>query len=409
MITDNDVRQCRLQTIRDVIRYAMTQFEINNIFCGHGCADTYEEAYFLVLRSLKLNFEDSDRFWDARVSNDELKMLLERIQKRAVEKIPTPYLLKEAWLTEHPFYCDERVIIPRSYIAELLKDELAPWVANPDNVTRVLDLCTGSGCLGILAAEVFPNAKVDCVDISADALDVARINVQRYGMQDRIELIQSDLYNNLGDRQYDVIISNPPYVTQKAMDELPMEYRHEPALALGAGNDGLDIVRRLMTDSKAHLTNKGVIVVEVGDGKEACEAAYPKVPFTWLATEEEDAMVYLLRKDELQPIPVNAWVLWATTAAENPAFWRPSWAKFRLKPVKSPRLTFNTLGTSRRISTRWMRWRSTGCSLVTHRLWLLKKPSKKPPMIWQLRRLWLRLLNSMKAPSPPRPKSFFTA
>ena len=290
MITDNDVHQCRLQTIRDVIRYAMTQFELNNIFCGHGCADTYEEAYFLVLRSLKLNFEDSDRFWDARVSNDELKMLLERIQKRAVEKIPTPYLLKEAWLTEHPFYCDER---------ELLKDELAPWVANPDNVTRVLDLCTGSGCLGILAAEVFPNAKVDCVDISADALDVARINVQRYGMQDRIELIQSDLYNNLGNRQYDVIISNPPYVTQKAMDELPMEYRHEPALALGAGNDGLDIVRRLMTDSKAHLTNKGVIVVEVGDGKEACEAAYPKVPFTWLATEEEDAMVYLLRKDEL--------------------------------------------------------------------------------------------------------------
>lgn len=299
MITDQDVHQCRLQTIRDVIRYAMTQFEINNIFCGHGCADTYEEAYFLVLRSLKLNFEDSDRFWDTRVSNAELKMLLERIEKRAVEKIPTPYLLKEAWLIDHPFYCDERVIIPRSYIAELLKDELAPWVSNAENVTRVLDLCTGSGCLGILAAEVFPNAKVDCVDISRDALDVAKINVERYGMQDRIELIESDLFNNLGDRQYDVIISNPPYVTQEAMDHLPGEYRHEPALALGAGVDGLDIVRRLMTDAKAHLTNKGVIVVEVGDGKEACEAAYPKVPFTWLATEEEDAMVYLLRKDEL--------------------------------------------------------------------------------------------------------------
>ena len=225
MITDHDVYQCRLQTIRDVIRYAMTQFEINNIFCGHGCADTYEEAYFLVLRSLRLNFEDSDRFWDARVSNAELKMLLDRIEKRAVEKIPTPYLLQEAWLTEHPFYCDERVIIPRSYIAELLKDELAPWVSNADNVTRVLDLCTGSGCLGILAAEVFPNAKVDCVDISQDALDVAKINVERYGMQDRIELIQSDLYNNLGDRQYDVIISNPPYVTQEAIDNLPPEYQ----------------------------------------------------------------------------------------------------------------------------------------------------------------------------------------
>ena len=226
-------------------------------------------------------------------------MLLERIEKRAVEKIPTPYLLKEAWLIDHPFYCDERVIIPRSYIAELLKDELAPWVSNPENVTRVLDLCTGSGCLGIIAAEVFPNAKVDCVDISQDALDVAKVNVERYGMQDRIELIKSDLFNELGDRQYDVIISNPPYVTQEAMDNLPGEYRHEPALALGAGEDGLDIVRRLMTDSKAHLTNRGVMVVEVGDGKDACEAAYPKVPFTWLATENEDAMVYLLRKDEL--------------------------------------------------------------------------------------------------------------
>ena len=299
MITDQDVHQCRLQTIRDVIRYAMTQFETHNIFCGHGCADTYEEAYFLVLRSLKLNFEDSERFWDARVSNAELKMLLERIERRAIDKVPTPYLLKEAWLVDHPFYCDERVLIPRSYIAELLKDELAPWVSDAENVTRVLDLCTGSGCLGILAAKVFPNAKVDCVDISQDALDVAKINVERYGMQNRIELIKSDLFNELAGRQYDVIISNPPYVTDEAMANLTQEYRHEPALALGAGADGLDIVRRMMSDAKNYLTPRGVMVVEVGDGRAACEAAYPKTPFTWLATENEDEMVFLWRREEL--------------------------------------------------------------------------------------------------------------
>lgn len=299
MITDETVHQCRLQTIRDVIRYAMTQFKTNHIFCGHGCADPYEEAYFLVLRTLKLDFEDLDRFWDARLSNAELKLLLERIERRAVDKIPTPYLLKEAWLTEHPFYCDERVIIPRSFIAELLKDELAPWVTDVEGVSSVLDLCTGSGCLGILAAEAFPNAHVDCVDISKDALDVARINVEHYGMADRIELIQSDLFNTLEGKTYDLIISNPPYVTTAAMQSLPEEYLHEPSIALGAGDDGLDIVRRLMSEAKEHLNNKGLLIVEVGDGREACEAAFPRVPFTWLATEEEDSMVFLLRKNEL--------------------------------------------------------------------------------------------------------------
>lgn len=299
MITDQVVHQCRLQTIRDVIRYAMTKFKTHNIFCGHGCSTPYEEAYFLVLRSLKLEFEDLDRFWDARLSNDELKTLLERIERRAVDKVPTPYLLNEAWLTDHSFYCDERVIIPRSFIAELLQDELAPWIKDVENVRSVLDLCTGSGCLGILAAETFPNAEIDCVDISKDALDVAKLNVERYGMQDRINLIESDLFNSLEGKKYDLIISNPPYVTTEAMNNLPGEYRHEPSLALGAGNDGLDIVRRLISESKAHLHNKGLLVVEVGDGREACETAYPKMPFTWLATEEEDSMVFLLTKDEL--------------------------------------------------------------------------------------------------------------
>lgn len=299
MITDHEVQQCRLQTIRDVVRYAMTQFETHKIFYGHGCANAYEEAYFLVARTLKLGFEDLDRFWDARVSNAELKLLLERIHLRAVEKLPMPYILKESWLVDHQFYCDERVLIPRSYIAELLKDELAPWVSDAERVTRVLDLCTGSACLGILAAEAFPNAKIDCIDISKEALAVGKINVAEYGMEDRIELIESDLFNAIPDRQYDVIISNPPYVTTEAMNNLPGEYQHEPALALGAGDDGLDIVRRMLAEASSHLTPKGVLVVEVGDGRAACEEAYPRIPFTWLATEAEEEMVFLLRKEEL--------------------------------------------------------------------------------------------------------------
>ena len=292
-------RAANLSTICDFTRWAMTEMTKNDVSLGHGTADYWEEASVLVMRTLGLPFEKLEAFWNAKLTPSEIEEVTENIERRVKDKVPLAYLIHEGWLSQQCFYVDERVLIPRSYIAELLKDELAPWVSNPDNVTSVLDLCTGSACLGIIAAEVFPNAKVDCVDISKDALEVAKINVQRYGMQDRIELIESDLFNNLGDRQYDVIISNPPYVTQEAMDNLPGEYRHEPALALGAGDDGLDIVRRLMTDSKAHLTNRGVLVVEVGDGRQACEAAYPKVPFTWLATENEDAMVYLLRKDEL--------------------------------------------------------------------------------------------------------------
>ena len=186
MLTEQDIKDCRLETIRDVIRYAMTRFEEEGIFLGHGCADCYEEAYFLVLRALKLDFSDLERFWDARLTAKELKRILEMIERRAVEKVPTPYLLNEAWVTDHVFYCDERVLIPRSYIAELLQDAFDPWVDDPEEVTSVLDLCTGSGCLGILAAETFPNAKVDCADISPDALDVAEINLANYGLTDEI-------------------------------------------------------------------------------------------------------------------------------------------------------------------------------------------------------------------------------
>jgi len=184
-----------------------------------------------------------------------------------------------------------RVLIPRSYLAELLEEGLAPWVQDPEAVGSVLDLCTGSGCLAILAAMQFPNASVDGADISTDALEVAKINVADYGMDDTIELVQSDVFSNLEGRTYDVILSNPPYVTTESMENLPGEYRHEPSLALAAGDDGMDVIRRIMRDAKAHLNDGGILVVELGDGREYFEAAFPDIPVTWLSTSGGDDQV----------------------------------------------------------------------------------------------------------------------
>ena len=214
-------------------------------------------------------------------------------------KVPAPYLVHEAWLTEHPFYVDERVLIPRSYIAELLEEGLEPWV-EPENIHTVLDMCTGSGCLAILAQMAFPEAQVTGADISADALEVAKINRTKYGLDDDLELVQTDIFSHLGKRKFDLIISNPPYVTHQAMEELPAEYRHEPALALEAGDDGMDFMRRFMPALKEHLTENGLAIVEIGDGREAFEAIWPELPVTWLSTEEEEDMVFAVRAEDLQ-------------------------------------------------------------------------------------------------------------
>lgn len=207
--------------------------------------------------------------------------------------------MHEAWLTEHPFYVDERVLIPRSYIAELLEEGLEPWV-EPENIHTVLDMCTGSGCLAILAHLAFPEAQVTGADISADALEVAKINRTKYGLDDDLELVQTDIFSHLGKRKFDLIISNPPYVTHQAMEELPAEYRHEPTLALEAGDDGMDFMRRFMPALKEHLTENGVAIVEIGDGREAFEAIWPELPVTWLSTEEEEDMVFAVRAEDLQ-------------------------------------------------------------------------------------------------------------
>ncbi len=218
------------------------------------------------------------------------------IQRRVEERIPAAYLTREAWLGGFRFLVDERVIVPRSYFAELLEDALAPWIANPDQIASALDLCTGSGCLAILMAHAFAHARIDAVDISADALDVARANVAEYGLQQRISLERSDLFAALDGKRYDLIISNPPYVTGEAMSRLPAEYRHEPQLALAAGADGLDVVRRILVQAKRHLSPKGIVAVEVGHNRNLVEEAFPNLDFTWLESRSSSGMVFLLQR-----------------------------------------------------------------------------------------------------------------
>lgn len=291
--------QANLRTLRDVLRYATTRFNEARLSFGHGSADAFDEAAFIVMRSLQLPIERLDTFLDAYLTHAEINTLLQTIDRRVKQRVPAAYLLRESWLMGYKFYVDERVLIPRSFIGELLKDGLEPWVQDPMAVRNVLDLCTGSGCLAIMAADFFPNAQVDAVDISKDALAVARINVDDYGFADRVNLIESDLFDKLPAKRYDLIISNPPYVTAESMASLPREYRHEPSLALAGGDDGLDLVRRIMRQARAYLSRNGVLVVEVGDGRPQTDAAFHDVPLTWLTTSAGDDMVFLARQEEL--------------------------------------------------------------------------------------------------------------
>jgi len=296
-LLDDPIRN--LKTIRDVFRWAISEMETADLSYGHGSPDSYEEASFLVCRGLKLPFEHFEEFLDSHLTQSELSRLVHMVDRRVHDKTPVAYLLKEAWLTEHMFYIDERALIPRSYIAELIEEDFEPWIENPDEIGTVLDMCTGSGCLAILAQGIFPNASVTGADLSADALEVARKNRELYGMQDTLELVESDLFANLEGRRFDLIISNPPYVTQAAMDALPAEYRHEPAMALGAGDDGMDIVRRMLPEARHHLTENGRMIVEVGDGAAAVEALFPGLDIMWLVTSGGDDQVFLVTKDAL--------------------------------------------------------------------------------------------------------------
>jgi ribosomal protein L3 glutamine methyltransferase len=288
-----------LETVRDWLRYAVSRFTEAGLFFGHGTTNAYDEAAYLILHTLHLPLDRLEPFLDARLPHVEREQVLEILSRRVEQRVPAAYLTHEAWLGQYRFYVDERVLIPRSYIAESLREGLSPWIPDPAKIQTALDLCTGSGCLAILLAHTFPNADVDAADISSDALAVALRNVADHGLQGRVNLIRSDLFSNLTEKRYDLIVSNPPYVTSMAMEELPPEYRHEPELALRGGDDGLDAVRTILQRAADFLTPDGLLVVEVGQNRVAAEAAFPRLPFTWLATESSEDSVFLLRREEL--------------------------------------------------------------------------------------------------------------
>ncbi|HKU87683.1 MAG TPA: 50S ribosomal protein L3 N(5)-glutamine methyltransferase [Casimicrobiaceae bacterium] len=288
-----------LETLRDYLRFAVSRFNQADLAFGHGLANAYDEAAYLLLHALHLPHDRLDPLLDARLTVSERAELAALLARRIEDRVPAAYLTHEAWLGDFRFYVDERVVIPRSFIAEALNEGLAPYLPDPVSVRSVLDLCTGSGCLAVLLAYAYPEADVDAVDLSADALAVAQRNVSDYGLAGRINLIRSDLFDNVPTKSYDLVISNPPYVTTVAMEELPPEYRHEPALALAGGDDGLDAVHTILRKAPQFMERDGVLVVEIGHNRAAVEAAYPRMPFVWLATASSESSVFLLRRDEI--------------------------------------------------------------------------------------------------------------
>jgi len=288
-----------LHTVRDWLRFTVSAFTEAKLSFGHGSASAYDEAAYLILHTLHLPLDTLDPFLDARLIPAEKNALLALLKQRVDKQVPAAYLTHEAWLGDFRFYVDKRVIVPRSFIAELIQEQLAPWIADTKTVTNVLDLCTGSGCLAILAAHAFADATVDAVDISPAALEVAQRNVADYGLEARISIIKSDLFANLKDKQYDVIISNPPYVDAPSMSTLPPEYRHEPQLALCSGADGLDATREILEHAADHLKPNGLLVVEIGHNRAALEVAYPNLSFNWLEVAAGDEFVFMLRREDL--------------------------------------------------------------------------------------------------------------
>lgn len=290
-------------TVRGLLEFGIALFEKSGISYGHGTTNALDEAAWLILRSLGLAPHDLDSHLDTPLTEAQCAAAKALLERRVATRKPAAYLLHEAWLGPHRFYVDERVIVPRSFIAELLLEDRgqAPFSEHRKSgpVADILDLCTGSGCLAILAALRFPRANVDAADLSEEALEVAKRNVADYGLQDRVRLLVSDLYSALAGRRYDLIVSNPPYVKAASMRTLPPEYRKEPALALASGADGLDHTRAILAGAREHLNADGLLVVEIGHNRRALHRAYPEVPFEWPRTSAGRGFVFSLARDRL--------------------------------------------------------------------------------------------------------------
>lgn len=287
-----------LHTIKDYLRWAYSRFNGEQLFYGHGMDNAWDEAVLLVLTTLNLPLDIPTDLYDSRLTAVEKQQLIELIETRIEQRIPTPYLVNSSWFCGLPFYVDERVLIPRSPIGELIQNGFQDFVQQPP--TRILDMCTGSGCIAIACADRFPEAEVDAVDLSPEALEVAEYNIERHAMSQRVIPIQSDLFNQLPQDQYDLIVTNPPYVDQEDIDCMPAEFQHEPELALAAGEDGLDLVKRILAQSADYLKDNGVLICEVGNSMIHLQAAYPEVPFNWIEFQNGGLGVFSLTKAQLQ-------------------------------------------------------------------------------------------------------------
>lgn len=297
-IADADIVES-LHSIRDYLRWGMTQFQRAHCHYGHGTDNAYDEVLGLILHTLALPIDAPLPVLDARLMGDERTDILRVLRLRFEQRLPAPYITGEAWFANYTFVVDERVLIPRSPLAELIEERFAPWLSGDEEAYRILDLCAGSGCIGIACALYLPEAEVILSDISIDALDVATTNIDRHDVQGRVQIVQSDLFAAFEGERFDVIVSNPPYVDAQDMAALPAEFRHEPRLALEAGDDGLDLVCVMLREAAEYLNEGGFLIVEVGNSWVALEESYPNVPFTWLEFERGGDGVFLLTREQL--------------------------------------------------------------------------------------------------------------
>lgn len=289
----------QLMTVGDFIRYAASEFNRADLFYGHGNDNSWDEAITLILHTLALPSQLSEHIMMCRLTVDEKHQVIDIIEQRISKRVPAAYLTHQANFAGLPFYVDERVLVPRSPIAEWLERRFEPLIAQQTKVNRILDLCTGSGCIAIACAHYFPEAEIDAVDLSVDALNVTQINIENHGMQEQVIPIQSDVFSGVLEQKYDLIVANPPYVDQEDVDSLPTEFLHEPELGLGSGEDGLNITRKILAESAQHLTENGLLVCEVGNSQVHVEATYPEINFNWLAFERGGHGVFVLTRQQL--------------------------------------------------------------------------------------------------------------